>query len=40
MICETCSENITRSELYYEYEDVIECEDCHNYFRYEIGKTG
>ena len=22
------------------YEDVVECNDCYNYFKYEIGRTG
>jgi len=39
-ICESCQRYISESEPHHKYEDVVECNDCYNYFKYEIGKTG
>ena len=40
LACETCGNGISEGEPHHKYEDVVECNDCYNYFKYEIGKTG
>ena len=38
--CETCDKVILEGEPHHKYEDVVECNECHRYFKYEMGRTG
>ena len=40
--CHECGESVGENEKYHEYEEdaLIVCDDCHNYYKHDIGKTG
>ena len=40
--CDTCQITLTENDLFHEYEDdaIIICDDCHNYYKHDIGRTG
>jgi len=40
--CETCEIDIKEGDKCHKYEDdgIAICDDCYNYYKYEIGRTG
>ena len=42
LICNECGEGVSENEKHHEYEEdaLIVCDDCHNYYKHDIGRTG
>ena len=40
--CDTCQITLTENDLFHEYEEdaVVICDECHKYYKHEIGETG
>ena len=41
-ICESCQKGINEDEKHHHYEEdgIYVCDDCYQYNKYEIGRTG
>ena len=41
-ICHECGESVGDNDKYHEYEEdsLIVCDDCYNYYKHDIGRTG
>ena len=41
-ICESCQKGINESESHHKYQEdaAVICDECHKYYKHEIGETG
>ena len=42
LICNECGESVSENEKHHKYEEdaLIVCDECHNYYKHDIGRTG
>ena len=41
LICNECGEGVSENEKHHKYEEdaLIVCDECHNYYKHDIGRT-
>ena len=40
--CDSCQKELDENDKFHEYQEdaIIICDECHKYYKHEIGRTG